>query len=356
MRIVEVLPSLDVGGAQTFCVNLCISLSEQANSQVFLVVFWDIVTPRFSSILDQSNVHVIFLHKKKGFSFFFLRSLRKTIKQIKPDVIHTHADSCLAYLLLLHNLHNIPFVHTITCNPGHYYKRLAIFFKKRANDFCWNLSFVAMTDSFVPIIERLYHTKNVFCIYNGIKIPEGVHRDAVVYSFIAVGRFSPEKRFDLLVKAFALCKSKESKLLLVGDGPEKGKILRLVQENGISGRVVFSGVVSNPFPLYRQAKFLVLPSLNEGSPLTILEAMSQGLPIIASRVGGIPDVVNSENGILFDPDCTPEELASVLDSCLKIDPQIYEQIHESNMRKSKRWEMKNVSRQYFALFSEREHK
>lgn len=119
-----------------------------------------------------------------------------------------------------------------------------------------------------------------------------------------VGRLSPEKGLDLLLHACALMEEpSDMRLLIVGDGPCREEYERLAQELGITDRTFFLGHQSDVDSLYRGAGMLVLPSRTEGLPMTLLEAMSFGVPVIGTRVGGIPDLIrDGESGILVEPE------------------------------------------------------
>lgn len=117
-----------------------------------------------------------------------------------------------------------------------------------------------------------------------------------------VGRLSPEKRVDDL---FAVLREQEDvSLSIVGDGPLKEELMTLAEQQGVAHKVSFLGRRQWGDDLFTEMKkydVLVLPSENEGLPLVIAEAMGCGLTVIASRVGGIPEIVRHEkNGLLFD--------------------------------------------------------
>jgi glycosyltransferase involved in cell wall biosynthesis len=93
-------------------------------------------------------------------------------------------------------------------------------------------------------------------------------------------------------------------LHMAGDGPQEEEALRLARSAGLNGCCTFSGIYSGPAQksaFMRSLDVFVLPSLAEGTPNSIIEAMAHGLPVIASAVGGIPDIVTSEAGILVPP-------------------------------------------------------
>ena len=107
------------------------------------------------------------------------------------------------------------------------------------------------------------------------------------------------KRVDLLVRATA--EIPQLSLLVVGGGPELDRVQRLVTELGVADRVELCGHVADPAPMFREADFFALPSAAEACPLALLQAMSCALPVVASRVGGIPDVVRpGVEGLLVD--------------------------------------------------------
>jgi len=135
-----------------------------------------------------------------------------------------------------------------------------------------------------------------------------------------VGRFVPVKNLEVLIEAFDVISDDhpEAELVLVGDGPERGMMKNEVNSRGLHDRVRFTGYVSNEdLPdLYRSATVFVLSSKSEAYPITILEAMSCGTPVVAPRVGGIADIIDDgENGSLYSTGVL-EELAAEIDTLL----------------------------------------
>ena len=123
----------------------------------------------------------------------------------------------------------------------------------------------------------------------------------------AVGRLVPEKGLFLLVDAFAALvgQNRDLGLVLVGDGPDRGRLQERVRALGLSERVVLTGFVSNVPAVLPLFVLLALPSFTEGLPLTVLEAMRTGLPVVATRVGGVPAVLgNDVAGVLVEPNDT----------------------------------------------------
>jgi colanic acid/amylovoran biosynthesis glycosyltransferase len=152
------------------------------------------------------------------------------------------------------------------------------------------------------------------------RIPLKNPAEAGKKTIICVGRLSPEKGQPGLLRVFARVRSShpELALRLVGDGPERGALEALARELGVSDAVTFAGRLPEDETLSEiaRADLLVLPSFMEGLPIVLMEAMAVGVPVIASRVAGIPELVeDGATGLLFTPS-NWDELASTIERLL----------------------------------------
>src|SRR5205807_78220 len=123
---------------------------------------------------------------------------------------------------------------------------------------------------------------------------------------LAVGRLSREKGQRDLVDAISRLRELNSalkfKLVIVGEGPERDSLERAINQKGFDALVLFIGHVEDISPYYAIADALALPSHSEGSPNVLLEAMAAGLPVVATAVGGVPEIaINEENALLVAP-------------------------------------------------------
>lgn len=144
------------------------------------------------------------------------------------------------------------------------------------------------------VMEHLPNTE-VEVVPNGISLPgKRAHGDKIVY----LGRLAKVKGVEFLIEAVRGIENCRE-LLIAGTGPEEENL-----RNAAAGlNVRFLGRVQDVEDCLLQGKFIVLPSLSEGLPQVMLEAMSYGLPVIASRVGGIPDVIeHGKTGFLVEPE------------------------------------------------------
>ncbi len=138
----------------------------------------------------------------------------------------------------------------------------------------------------------------------------------------AVGRLSPEKAFDDLVRAVAelTARGLDLELWIAGDGPERQALERLVVELGVGERVRLLGHRGDTLELYRAMDVYVLSSRKEGLPNALLEAMALELPVVATRIAGVPQLIDDgANGLLVDPGA-PGQLVAALERLLA-DPE-----------------------------------
>jgi L-malate glycosyltransferase len=180
-------------------------------------------------------------------------------------------------------------------------------------------------------------------------------RHGAGHLILSVGRLIDWKGTEFLIRAMpaVLEKFPDTKLLIVGTGPERDTLLRLARELGLTDRVVLLGTVS-PADLpsyYRSADVFVLPSINlggktEGLGVVLLEAMASGCPVIGSNVGGIPDIIeNGKNGFLVpgeDETLLAERIVILLSNTILAEQ--FRQAGYETVRTRFTWE--EVSRQF----------
>jgi glycosyltransferase involved in cell wall biosynthesis len=158
-----------------------------------------------------------------------------------------------------------------------------------------------------------------------VVIPNGVDTDRFVATPLPVGdpvvtvvaNLITYKRHDLFLTAFTrvLDDHPDCRAVLVGDGPERERLQVFATDLGIADRISFVGRVADPRPFMADATVVALTSLHEGTPNALLEAMASGRPVVATAVGGIPEVVqHGENGLLVtaDPAAIAQALGQIL--------------------------------------------
>ena len=156
----------------------------------------------------------------------------------------------------------------------------------------------------------------------------GVPTDRFVVGW--VGRMTAVKRTDDVLEAFRLLRADgvDACLCLVGDGPDRDRLERRAAELGVIRDTLFLGYQEDVAPYYAAFDALVLPSANEGTPVSVIEALAAETPVVATRVGGVPDVVREgEEGFLVDAGDTQELAERLLR--LASDPALRRRLGES---------------------------
>lgn len=307
MRILQIIPDLGMGGAETMCETLTYELINLGH-EVFVVSLYEKETP-ISMRMKNNGVKLIFLGKKQGFDFLSVTRLSKIIKTLNPNVLHTHLYA-LKYTILASLFKRIPIIHTV--------HNVAV---KEAGkkDRKFNGHFfhsgkvtpVALSNEIQKTIVDEYslNSKRVPIILNGINLDRC--KTKINYDFnstfkiVNVARFFPQKNHKRLIDAFCLFreKFKNVELHLIGDGELRNDVEKYVVDKGLYENVKFLGVQNDVYDFLNNSDCFALTSDYEGVPITIIEAMGTGLPIISTNVGGLSDMLqNHVSGILVGLD------------------------------------------------------
>ena len=171
-----------------------------------------------------------------------------------------------------------------------------------------------------------------------------------------MARLSPEKDVANLIRAAAIVRRSDPDLRIevAGDGQCLPELRRLVAELGLEGQVLLLGEVGDVAGLLARGRLFVLPSRSEGISLTLLEAMARGLPVVATRVGGTPEVVvDGETGLLVPPG----DPAALADAILRLqrDPEAGRRMGEAGRPRVERiFDVRRMVAEYEALYVDAE--
>lgn len=174
-----------------------------------------------------------------------------------------------------------------------------LFFKKRTLQKIYNgLNLITVSDGVQDDLVNVIgiQPKSIQTIYNPIdkdhiirlsEEPNPIKENDYI---VHVGRFDPAKRHDILLKAFALS-SIDTKLVLVGDGSEREKIIAWIDELGLQDKIIMTGFVQNPYPIIKNAKMLILSSEYEGFGNVIVEALMLDTPVVSTDCKSGPNEI-----------------------------------------------------------------
>ena len=352
MKIVEIILDLsNRAGAEIFFEALCFELSKKDDVELTIISLWDSIHPSFEAIREFKNVRFYTLGKKKGVDFKAAKKLKRIINEIDPDIIHTHRSILLTYFLafglkrcnwkIVHTIHNIPSKESngiTNLLRKMYIKRKAIYF-------------VGISDIITHLFSERFPMADIVTIFNGINLRRPQIRNSKKYTFINVARFSEQKNHKLLFDSFEEIAREDKSISLVclGTGELFEFYSDYVSKLDTQNRITLVGSVDDVYPFLCESCCFVLSSIYEGNPISVLEAMECGLPVIAPTVGGIPDVIkDGQNGLLYGVN-DGKRLVSCMKKIIYMN-DLYKKISNRNKIDVEHFSIEHCSEEYLKLF------
>jgi len=301
LRVAHVTLGLDVGGQE----KLMVEFARFADRSRFDLCFVSLTERgRLAGQIEEQGWPVLSMHEPSGLHPGIGVRLAKLLRRERIDVIHTHDERPLVYgtlaTCLTRGLHNVHTRHgqrpEITRGQKWLIKMASLGTRE----------FVCVSDDSGRVaIGQGVSKRKIHTVSNGIDLDKFSYRGPQPGGpVVLVARLSPVKDVETLLRAAALAGAEQPdfRVEIAGDGPCMPALLQLTSELGLEERVRFRGEVRDVPALLARAGLLVLSSQSEGVSLTLLEGMARGLPVVATRVGGNPEVVvDGETGILVPP-------------------------------------------------------
>ena len=324
MRVMHVIESLEHGGAEAVVVDLANSCSGDHEITICCL-------KRRGDLADRldPNVGLVCLERGEGNDFTLPWRIAREARRHDIEMLHSHSWGVFLETVAASWLTGSRSVHTV---HGPYLKhgkslaqraraRLRRSLERLAARRVEGIACVAASVREFVTHEMRLPTK-VSVIHNGIPdyvapSPSPPAQDA--RRLVSVGRLAAVKSYDVLLRAFAQISHNRPRLrlTLVGDGPERENLERLAERLCVSSSVDFVGFRDDVADLLAEQDMFVLSSQHEGISIAILEAMRAGLPVVATRVGGVPDtVVDGVTGVLVPPD-DARSMAATIDRLLE---------------------------------------
>ena len=322
--IAHILYRFDVGGLENGVVNL-INRIPQDRYRHAIISLTD--ATEFKNRIKNSSVEIYCLHKKPGQDPAYMWRLWKLLRHLKPDVTHTRNLAALETVIIaflagvrrrVHSEHGWGMADLYGTNLK--YRLLRRWMSKLVH------RYIGLSKHIEQYLQRDVGipAEKLTQLYNGVDAgrfnaeknsnvgrklfpPEFASADCIVIG--TVGRMEPVKDQLTLTKAFIRLVEKDSndgarlRLVIIGDGELRATAQNLLQQAGIAEQAWLPGSDDRVPELMQAMDIFVLPSRNEGISNTILEAMASGLPVVATNVGGNPElVVENETGLLVPAD------------------------------------------------------
>lgn len=351
-RVVHVSLGLDVGGQE----RLLVEFARHADREKFDLAFVSLTTRgKLADAIEDLRWPVVAMNESSGFSLGRFFRLGRTLRALEADVVHTHDDAPLVYGSLGGKWGRVGrHVHT------HHHGLLPTVSRRQQRMVAWasrlTYAFVCVSeDSARQMVEGGVPERKVRTLANGIDLDRFAFQGSnPAGPAVVVARLSPEKDIANLIRAAAIVVAGDPafRLEIAGDGPCREDLVRLAAELRLGDRVTFLGEIREVPALLGRASLFVLPSRTEGISLTLLEAMARGLPIVATRVGGNPEVVADGTTGLLVPPQDPAGLAAAI-ATLRRDPFEAQAMGRAGRHRAEaRFDVRRMAARYEDLYLE----
>lgn len=285
--------------------------------------------------------------------------IRDSVARTPPDIIHSHRhkENILAFVASIGS--GTRLVSTYHGMPEHTGAGLKQRFLTGLNHFllsrCFETTVVVSHDIQEALINAHgFSGEKVAVIHNGIDVsPLMAEREQDVPVIGSVGRLFPVKDYPLMVTvATKVCEKRANvRFELVGDGVEYDRISALVDAGGLTGRFALRGFIADTAAVYRDIDIYMNTSIHEGIPMSVLEAMASGSPVVAPKVGGLKEIITDGVDGFLVGSRSPDDFC---DCCLRLldDPPLLERMGKAARGKvEKQFSLRNMTEGYYRLYT-----
>ncbi len=358
MRGLHIIDTLWLGGAQA--VERDYFENQPNNKDIFLYVL-----RKSNPKIDIKHPNVFAENSFSRYSFSPIFSISRLIKENKIDIIHCHLlrSHLFGYLLKRWFHPNIKLIiheHSDIIDNERLSIPILKFIRKRASLFitCSNALRRDLVQKITIVDEK------TVTLYNGINLEKfdrnttifnvaeekkklSIPEDAFVVGFI--GRLTQRKGWQEFIETANLLKDNSSiRFVIAGDGEDKEKLLSLISSYKLDN-VIYLGYVSNPGWFYSLIDCLVIPSHYEPMGITAIEAQAMGVPVIASNVTGLNEIITNENAILVEPK-NVQELKKAINRA-KDDLALCRHLSDSGLRNAKNYSIGNYVQELDSIYN-----
>lgn len=349
-RLTIILDAFTMGGAE----HMVYELAKNVDKDRFDVNILCYMRKHDTLLAQQVEEHfpVTYLQQNgtitPGAIWHIVRALQKT----KPDVVHAHLGGA-AFGAVWSVLFRKPLVITVHTKPEKAFTKKIEALVRMALRF-GKTKLVAVSAENEALVKTYYGLDARKCSYvnNGIDLQRFERKEHAGFTLINVARQDDNKNQSALLRCFAKLHkiAPETKVLLLGDGVNHQKLKSLAAELGVADAVTFTGNVANTEDYYALSDLYVQTSFREAMPLSVLEAMAAGLPIVSTNVGGLADVVQ-DNGILV-PAGDEEALYQAIMKVYEANKEQRDAMRQASLRIVKGYSSAGMARAYEKTYNE----
>lgn len=293
---------------------------------------------------------IIYLNEKGKVTLAKARRIFAALKATKPDIVHVHLGG-MVYVVPWALLHSTPLLITAHTKPEKAFPRQVLPLIR------WGLRrrkirIAAVSKENLAMMREYFQLNDERLVYvnNGIDLKIYYAKRHEIFTFINVARQDENKNQVQIIRCFAEVHKRHpnTKLILVGDGPCHQMLKDQVHDRGLHESVDIMGMQSNVEEYYAVSDVYVQSSHREALPMSVLEAMASGLPIITTDVGGMRDIV-STNGYLI-PDNDDKAMLNAMLEIIDMPKQDYCQMQKSSRSIVEEYSSENMATKYMAIY------
>jgi len=348
-KICFVCGGLSGGGQERALTNFANTFAENGQEITIICLF---KTEIFFNIHPSIKIFWPSTNRERNNKLIYAISLipyiRKTIKQINPDSIISFGDWFNSYTILATRFLNIRTIITNRMGPNLYFGKLI----EISNIVLYRFAdaMIVQTERAKAIMQERYKIKYIHIVPNPIQ-PINIIKKNYYKNIVSIGRLSKEKGHSVLIDAFKILEDNSWKLHLIGDGPEMNNLINKISSLNLQENVLLHGHLKKFDYILAESSIFVLPSLYEGFPNALIEAMSIPMACIASNcVAGPSEIItHNVNGLLFRPG-DADELAFLLKQIINDENKISELEKEAYKIREK-YDMKKISNQFLNILN-----
>lgn len=355
-KIALIIPTLKQGGAERVISELANTFYNEGYSVLLILLsqgtedFYELNSGILIYRLKFEGGHIRQKVLSLTSSLFNLRSI---ILKENPDAVLSFGDKYNVYTLLATKFLKTKIFISDRSNPKRKIPRSTEILRKYLYKYATGI--IAQTALAKEILEQKTNSKNIRIIPNPLKEIKkypGIEREKIILN---VGRLVPQKGQTYLLEAFSKIKDKSWRLVLLGSGPLLDALQKQAIELGIQDSVSFPGAVKNVDEWLARASIFAFPSISEGFPNALIEAMGAGLPCVSFDCDAGPGEIikDGENGILLPVQDT-EALSKAIDTLVS-DPHLRHELGRNAEQTVQQFSINAISEQYLNFFSGKLH-
>ncbi len=327
IKVLHCITGIDLGGAEQLLLSTVRKLDkEKFNISVCYFKGKGALRAEFES----TGVRVFFLGDYSHWTIGKAIALGCLLSELSPEIVHTHLILATIVGRIIAWYSKVPVIVTTEHNISNWQKKYFLLFSiyKITTMFTDKIFAISEAVKKQLIMKGKIKSEKITVLYDGVDLSifdpklilEQSHYADSAYPIIGcISRLDQRKGIRFLIEAITILKSQypHIKLIIVGDGKERQRLESMATEHEVTENVFFTGEQKNVIPYFQMFDIFVLPSLSEGLSVSLIEAMAMKKTIIATNVGGIPEVVaNGKEGILVPPG-QANEIASAIAYLLK---------------------------------------